>query len=85
MDFAGRKVGGAIEREQVTAVEIDKRFQCLAPLQTAEDIPEGRPHTYGLNGIDDGSHLRVGRGVDDAVDGAEVIAGILTALIEGQQ
>ncbi len=76
------KIVRAIQRLQIMSVEIDERFQRLATLQSAKDITEQRPQVVGLDRIEEGPHLGV---TVDAVDGAEVVVGISTALVEGQQ
>ena len=85
MDFAGREIGRAVQRQEVIAVQIDERFECLAALQAAEDVLEQRPQVVGIDRVEDGPHLRVaGDVVDavDAVDGAEVVVGIAAALFK---
>ena len=67
------------------AVQVDERFQGLAALQAAKDVAEQRPQVVGIDRIENGPHLRVAGDVVDAIDGAEVVIGILAALIEGQQ
>ncbi len=67
------------------SVEIDERFQRLATLQAEKDITEHLPQVVGIDQIKEGPHLGVAGDVVDAVDGAEVIVGISTAFVEGQQ
>jgi len=60
---------------------------CVPPatLQAANDITEQGPQVVGIDRIKEGPHLGVAGDVVDAVDGAEVVVGISTALVEGQQ
>lgn len=85
VDLAGREIARAIERQQVTALEIDEAFQGFAALQAAEDVLVQRPHIVGLDGVEYGPHLRVAGNALDAVNGAKVVVGVLAALVEGQQ
>ena len=75
MDLGGGEIVGAVERQQVMAVEIDEAFQHLAALQATEDVAEDGPQVRGIDGIEDGPHLGVGGDAVDAIDGAEVVAG----------
>ena len=85
MDFAGGEIGGAVQRQEVMAVQIDERFECLAALQAAEDVLEQDPQVVGMDGVEDGPHLRVAGDVVDAVDGAEVVVGIAAAFVKSQE
>src|SRR5208337_3418355 len=40
MDLGGGEVGGAVQRQQVMAVQIDEAFEHLAALQATEDLAE---------------------------------------------
>lgn len=67
------------------SVKIGERFQRLSALQTPEHILKQWPHLGGIDGVDDCAHLRVARDDFDAVDGAEVVARILSSLVKRQQ
>ena len=40
MDLGGGEIGGAVQRQQVMAVQIDEAFKHLAALQATEDLAE---------------------------------------------
>ena len=67
------------------AVQIDEAFQHLAALQATEDLAERGPQVRGIEKIQDVSHLRVAGDAVDPIDGAEVVIGVVAAVVEGQQ
>ena len=85
VDLGGRIIGRSVEGQEVAAVEIDEGLQGLAALQAAEDITEQGPQRVRIDRVQKGPHLRVGGDVVDAVDGAEVVVGIATTPVEGQE
>ena len=85
MDLGGGKIGRAVQRHQVVAVQIDETFECLAALQATEDLAERGPQARGIDRIENGPHLGVGGDAVDPIDGAEVVVGVAAAVVEGQQ
>ena len=49
MDLGGGEIGGAVQRQQVMAVQIDEAFKHLAALQATEDLAERGPQVRGIN------------------------------------
>src|SRR5437764_15348235 len=82
VDRIGGEVVGAIEGQQVTAVEEDEGLQGFAALELAEDSPEGGPESFGLDVVEEGAQVGIGRDLLDAIEGAKVV--IVTALLKGQ-
>src|SRR5271154_1940980 len=82
MNLGGGEITRAVERHEVRAIQIDEVFQHLAPLQATEDLEERGTQAGGVNRIKDGPHLGIARDAVDAVDGAEVVAGVLAAVVE---
>ena len=62
MDLGGGKIGRAVQRHQVVAVQIDETFERLAALQATEDLAERGPQARGIDRIENGPHLGVERG-----------------------
>ena len=85
MDLGGGEIGGAVQRQQVMAVPIDEAFEHLAALQATEDLAERGPQVRGIDRIQDVPHLRVAGDAVDPIDGAEVVVGVVAAVVEGQQ
>ena len=85
MDLGGGEIGGAVQRQQVMAVQIDEAFKHLAALQATEDLAERGPQVRGIDRIQDVPHLRVAGDAVDPIDGAEVVIGVVAAVVEGQQ
>ena len=85
MDLGGGKIGRAVQRHQVVAVQIDETFERLAALQATEDLAERGPQARGIDRIENGSHLGVGGDAADPVDGAKVVVGVAAAVVKGQQ
>ena len=85
MDIGGGEIGGADQRQQVMAVQIDEAFEHLAALQATEDLAERGPQVRGIDRIQDVPHLRVAGDAVDPIDGAEVVLGVVAAVVEGQQ
>ena len=59
MDLGGGEIRGAVQRQQVMAVQIDEAFKHLAALQATEDLAERGPQVRGIERIQDVPHLRV--------------------------
>ena len=85
MDLGGGKIGRAVQRHQVVAVQIDETFERLAALQATEDLAERGPQARGIDRIENGPHLGVAGDAVDSIDGAEVVVGVAAAVVEGQQ
>src|SRR5208337_3048125 len=85
MDLGGGEIGGAVQRQQVMAVQIDEAFEHLAALQATEDLAERGPQVRGIDRIQDVPHLRVAGDAVDPIDGAEVVIEVVAAVVEGQQ
>ena len=86
MDLGGGKIGRAVQRHQVVAVQIDETFERLAALQATEDLAERGPQARGIRQRSrKRPHLGVAGDAVDPIDGAEVDVGIATAIVEGQQ
>ena len=85
MDLGGGEIGGAVQRQQVMAVQIDEAFEHLAALQATADLAERGPQVRGIERIEDVPHLRVAGDAVDPIDGAEVVLGVVAAVVEGQQ
>ena len=85
MDLGGGEIRGAVQRQQVIAVQIDEAFKHLAALQATEDLAERGPQVRGIERIQDVPHLRVAGDAVDPIDGAEVVIGVVAAVVEGQQ
>ena len=85
MDLGGGEIRGAVQRQQVMAVQIDEAFEHLAALQATEDLAERGPQVRGIDRIQDVPHLRVAGDAVDPIDGAEVVIGVVAAVVEGQQ
>jgi hypothetical protein len=83
VDRVRGEVLGAIEGQQITVVEEDERLQGFAALELAEDSPEGGPQLFGLDVVEEGAQVGVGRDVLDAIEGAEVV--IVAAFLERQE
>ena len=79
------KYAGAVQRQQVMAVQIDEAFEHLAALEATEDLAERGPQVCGIDRIEDGPHLGVGGDAVDPIDRAEVVIGVAAAVVEGQQ
>ena len=60
-------------------------FKHLAALQATEDLAERGPQVRGIDRIQDVPHLRVAGDAVDPIDGAEVVLGVVAAVVEGQQ
>ena len=84
MDLGGGEIGGAVQRQQVMAVQIDEAFEHLAALQATEDRGRG-PQVRGIDRVQEMPHLRVAGDAVDPIDGAEVVIGVVAAVVEGQQ
>src|SRR3954447_25110639 len=67
------------------AVAIDEAFERLAALRASEDLAERGAQDLGLDRIEDGAHLRVGGDAVDPIDGAEVIRGVASSVVEGEE
>ena len=67
------------------AVQIDEAFEHLAALQATEDLAERGPQIRGIDRFQDVPHLRVAGDAVDPIDGAEVVLGVVAAVVEGQQ
>ena len=85
MDLGGGEIGRTVQRHQVVAAQKDKAFQRLAALQAPEDRAERGPQARGIDRIENGPHLGVGRDAVDPIDGMEVVIGIAAAVVESQQ
>ena len=83
-DLGGGEVGRAIERQEITAVEINEAFEDLAALEATEHIVEAGPQVVGIQRIEDVPHLRVAGDLIDPINGTEVVEGIAAPVIEGQ-
>ncbi len=83
--FAAGVIGGAVQRQQVMAVQIDEAFEHLAALQAPEDLAERGSQVRRIDRIENGPHLGVGGDTIDPIDGAEVIVWVVAAVVEGQQ
>ena len=85
LDGGRGEIAGAIECYQVLAVQVDEVFQSFAALQAAEDVEVHGPQACRIDGVQNSAHLRVARDVLDAINGAEVVVGVVAAFIESQQ
>ena len=85
MDIGGGEIGGAVQRQQVMVVQIDEAFEHLAALQAPEDLAERGPQVRRIDRIQDVPHLRVAGDAVDPIEGAEVVLGVVAAVVEGQQ
>jgi hypothetical protein len=79
------KVAGAIERDEVMAIEVDVVFEDLSALEAAEDVGESGSEVDRIEGVEDASHLRIAGNVFDLVDGSEVVVGLMSSFVEGEQ
>lgn len=84
MNLFGRKIRGAIERQQVAALEENERFQHLAALQFGKDAGEGGPQLFGGNIIKDNTHLSIARDALEPEDAFEIRLVCLALLIESE-
>ena len=66
-------------------MQVDELFQHLGALQTTEDLEKRGSQARGIDGIEDGPHLRIGRDMLDAIDRAEVVVGVAATEVERQQ
>jgi hypothetical protein len=85
MDFWGREILGAIERQQIIAIQKAQIFQGLAADQSAEDISEGGPQLFGVDRIEDFSQARITGYVFHVEDHSQILLVLLSSLVEGQQ
>ena len=85
MDLGGGEITGAVQRQQVMAVEIGEALEHLAALQATEDRAKAGSQIRGIKGIEDVPHLGVRGNTVDPIDGAEVVIGIAAAVVEGEQ
>ena len=83
-DLGGGEIGRAIERQEITAVEINEASQRLAALETTGHIAEAGPEVVGIRRIEDVPQLRVAGDLVDPIDGTGVVEGVAAAVIEGQ-
>ena len=85
MDLGGGEIGRAVQRQQVMVVQIDEAFQHLAALQATEDLAEPGSQACGIDRIENVPHLGVGGDAVNPIDRAEVVVGVVAAVVEGQQ
>ena len=83
MDLGGGEIRGAVQRQQVMAVQIDEAFQHLAALEATEDVAEPGSQVRGIERIQDVPHLGVGGDAVNPIDRSEVVVGIAAAVVEG--
>jgi len=85
MDFWGREILGAVEGQQMIAIQKSQIFQGLAAGQSGEDISEDGPELFGIDRIEDFSQASITGYVFHAEDHPQVLFVLLSSLIEGQQ
>src|SRR5208283_4555586 len=59
MDFWGREILGAVEGQQIIAIQKSQIFQGLVVNQSGEDISEGGPELFGVDRIKDFSQASI--------------------------
>ena len=84
MDFVGRKILRAVQGQKIIAVQKAKVPQSPVALQSREDISEGRPEVFRVDGVQDFSHASVARHVFHAEDHPQVLFIRLSTLVESQ-
>jgi len=85
MDFWGREILGAVEGQQIIAIQKSQIFQGLVVNQSGEDISEGGPELFGVDRIEDFSQASITGYVFHAEDHPQVLFVLLSSLLEGQQ
>ena len=85
MNFRGREILGAIEGQQIIAIQKAKIFQGLAADQSGEDISEGGPQLFGIDRIEDFSQASITGYVFHVEDHPQVLLVPLASLVKGQQ
>ena len=85
MHLRGRKTLRAVEGQQIVIVQKDHLLQDLAVCEFREDVGEGGPEFFGVDGVKGLSHLRVTGDVSNVEDHLEVLGVLLPPLVKGQQ
>jgi hypothetical protein len=85
MDLWGREIPGAVEGQQVIAIQKAQIFQGLAADQSGEDVLEGGPELLGIDRIEDFAQASITGDVFHVEDHPQVLFVLLSSLIEGQQ
>jgi hypothetical protein len=85
VDLWGREILGAVEGQQIIAIQKSQTFQGLAADQSGEDISEGGPELFGVDRIRDFSQASITGYVFHAEDHPQVLFVLLSSLVEGQQ
>ena len=67
------------------AVPVGEGFPGFAALLAAEDITEHGSQVGRIDGVENGPHLGVTRNAADVIDGSEIVARVIPALVESQQ
>jgi len=81
----GREILGAVQGQQIIAIQKSQIFQGLAADQSGEDISEGGPELFEGDRIEDFSQARITGYVFHAEDHPQVLFVLLSSLVEGQQ
>ena len=84
MNLFRREVSRAIHRQQITALMKGVRFQGLPALQLSKDIVEEGPEQIRFERVENRSHLRVARDVQDAKQALHILV-VATFLKEQQR
>jgi len=84
MNLFRREVSRAIHRHQITAFMKGVRFQRLPALKLSKDIVKHRPEQIRFERIENRSHLRVARNVEDAKQVLDILV-VATFLKEQQR
>jgi hypothetical protein len=85
MDFWGREILGAVESQQIIAIQKAQIFQGLAADQSGEDLSEDGPELFGVDRIENFSQASITGYVFHVEDHPQVLFVLLSSLVEGQQ
>jgi len=84
MDLLGTEILGAVEGQQIIAIQKAELIQGLATGQSRENISEGGPELLVVHRIEDFSHAGVTRHVFHVEDHLQVLFILLSPLVECQ-